>query len=334
MALCKIYLFTYKRPSLLPRAIQSLCNQTFCDWTCDVHNDDPNDLFPEQYIKSLNDNRFVVKNHNSNLGATKSFNLAFEPCQETFISILEDDNWWEETFLQRMIDTLEKNHHVNMAWTNMFVWKETIEGFWENTNTTVWPIDKQDTLFLEPNDLQAMGALHSNGAMMFRSKDSSKYIIPNVCDFNIMEAVRERTYAFPILLVNDPLANYAITRETTREKNSIKWTSNQVLLLTSFINASEKREEKFNHLLKIYRDQIPTPIANFFLCNIFYLKNYKLYFFFNFKDWFNIIKWLIKNVANLKNMKAYLASQKDLYIYLLEKTSKRFFSDPKPEKCH
>ena len=34
MALVRVYLGTYRRNNLLPRALNSLLNQTFSDWVC------------------------------------------------------------------------------------------------------------------------------------------------------------------------------------------------------------------------------------------------------------------------------------------------------------
>lgn len=47
MAICRVYLCTYRRNNLLSRALNSLLAQTFKDWVCELHNDDPEDSFPE-----------------------------------------------------------------------------------------------------------------------------------------------------------------------------------------------------------------------------------------------------------------------------------------------
>ena len=42
----RVYLFTYRRNHLLPRALRSLVAQTHTNWVCELHNDDPADPFP------------------------------------------------------------------------------------------------------------------------------------------------------------------------------------------------------------------------------------------------------------------------------------------------
>src|SRR5687768_20382 len=91
----RVYLFTYRRNHLLPRALDSLLAQTHRGWVCELHNDDPNDPFPGELVARINDPRITYVRHETNLGPTRTFNHAFRPVAEPFVSLLEDDNWWE-----------------------------------------------------------------------------------------------------------------------------------------------------------------------------------------------------------------------------------------------
>jgi glycosyltransferase involved in cell wall biosynthesis len=193
MKRCRVYLLTYQRNELLPRAIQSLLAQTFKDWICEVHNDCPINQFPEEYIKHLHDERFMIINHPTNLGGTRSFNKAFAGCQEEYISILEDDNWWEDFFLEEMIGLMDQKPTLKVAWSNMRIWKEDPENQWIDTGKTTWPVEN-DILFQWPHYKQALGALHSVGAMICRSANSSRYIIPDEVLLDAIELVRERAF--------------------------------------------------------------------------------------------------------------------------------------------
>lgn len=302
----------------------SLIDQSFQDWTCEVHNDDPDDQFVAGYIKSLNDDRFIFKNHISNLGPTRSFNLAFSECAEKYASILEDDNWWEADFLSEMIKILEKNNHLDVAWSNMYIWQETKSGNWENTLTTVWPDDEKNILFHWPNFIHAMGALHSNGAMLFRTKDCEKYAVPNNCDFNMMEAVRERTFRFPIYLHKKPLANFASTLHTSRANDNVVWTASQTMLLASIILSGGNYQNSFVVLLNEFRSKTPSPLIVFFLANAFFIRKRALYTFFKAKDWFYISKWLLKNFYKLFHLKKQFNHQNNIFEFMLENTRERY----------
>lgn len=323
MALCRIYLFTHKRHTLLPRAIQSLLKQTLTDWVCELHNDAPGDPFPGEYIALLNDDRFVIKNHPANLGGTISFNLAFAGCKEKYASILEDDNWWEPDFLQDMTGLMDNNSTIDVAWSNMRIWKEGEENKWTDTGNTVWPL-QNDRSFTWSQPQQALGALHSNGAMMYRSANAPAYIIPSEVKFDAIELVRERTFKHPIFLNSKILANFSVTRSSHRQGDNWKWIGCQVMQLSTFIVASGKTKESFDTALRYYRSQNPGTVTNFFLANMLYIRQNSLYNYFTFYDWYIITKWLLKNNTVLFKLKKYLASQTGVYNFILTKTRDRY----------
>ena len=103
MSLVRIFLPTYARPQLLQRALASLCAQTFIDWVAEVHNDLPDDPAPAKIVDEPNDSRITSVEHAQNLGGTATFNLFSLPSSEPYYSLLEDDNWWEPEFLERML---------------------------------------------------------------------------------------------------------------------------------------------------------------------------------------------------------------------------------------
>jgi glycosyltransferase involved in cell wall biosynthesis len=297
-----------------------LINQSFENWTCEVHNDCPGNMFPDEYFSALNDTRFTVKNHERNLGGTASFNLAFNYCETDYVSILEDDNWWEPGFLKEMIAIMDSDPAMNIAWCNMRVWKEKASNKWEDTGKTIWPSTEDGRLFNWPHYKQAMGALHSNGAMLYRGKLADRYIIPDSCDFSIIEGVRERAFEYPIFLSGKPLANFSQTLQTNRSNDPLSWTCSQLLLLGSFIEGANDKTTTFKETLAFYRGQRPSPLANFFLAALLILKQPRYLTFFNLTDWLVFGRWVIKNAFNLQQLKSRLASKQDVYRFLLEKT--------------
>lgn len=324
MSRCRIYFFTYKRNHLLARSIGSLLNQTYTDWVCEVHNDCPGDSFPEEYISSLNDSRFIVHNHPVNLGPTVAFNLAFTGCHEEYASILEDDNWWEPTFLQEMIKLMDEDAKVQVAWSNMRLWKELNPNQWEDTGETTWPFQLNTTYFDWSDRRQAMGALHSNGAMMYRSNNAPKYIVPEETLFNAVELVRERSFEHPICLINKPLANFAITNSTYRSADKWTWLASQLMMLASYVSKASNPHDTFEQSLAYARTQRPSPVSNFLLVNLFLLKDASLLRYFTLSDWATCVKWLAKNVYQINRLKRHLAAQKEVYNFLLHHTANRY----------
>jgi len=244
MAACRVYIFTYRRNNLLPRAIQSLLDQTFTDWVCEVHNDDPGDPFPSTYIGELADPRFYLKNHISNQGGVASFNLAFQDGKEPYAAMLEDDNWWAPEFLEIMIRELEKETIAEIAVSNEFIWQETIAGTWEQTGTTIWPLcEGRDYYYRTPAD-QCGSAKICNSSMLWKTNHSQNWLTPNDIPIDVTEHFRERLLPLPVLLIHTPLVNFSRTIQTSRS-SGILWGGYQVLLIASIFNGldQEKRNE-------------------------------------------------------------------------------------------
>ncbi|MBW4444614.1 MAG: glycosyltransferase family 2 protein [Plectolyngbya sp. WJT66-NPBG17] len=234
MAICRIYLLTYRRNHLLPRALNSLLQQSMTDWICEVHNDDPTDPFPRELVASISDSRIIMVDHAENLGATRTFNLVFQSVPEPFVSLLEDDNWWEPDFLETLLAAMNQYPDVQVAWANMRLWKEDLDGTWNDTEQTVWLEADSTRLFDWGQFQQIRGALHSNGAMMVRSHSAEQYTIPETTPFALTEPVRERAFHFPILLVSQVCANFAVTQSTARTDQLTAWAQVQTLLTASF----------------------------------------------------------------------------------------------------
>lgn len=316
MAKCRVYLFTYKRNHLFKRAVQSLIDQTFTDWVCEMHNDCPEDNFPGDHITTLGDNRFIIKNHPVRLGPTASFNLAYAGCEESYASILEDDNWWEAGFLEEMTGLMDRKPALNIAWSNMRIWQELPINEWEDTQNTIWP-DQQDQTFNWPQPVQALGALHSNGAMIYRGSKAKNYRIPDSALFNAVELIRERSFEFPIYLVGKPLANFSRTLDTNQSNDSIKWTGTQVMMAASFIAYTGTSKEHMRDTLNYYRKARPSPIPVFFLAITLYIKNGAMLKHFNFPDWYLISRWCAANLFKLGRLKSYLRSQEETWQFLI-----------------
>ncbi len=315
MAVCRVYLFTYERNEMLKRAVSSLLKQTITDWICEVHNDKPGDDFPETYINALKDSRFIMKNHEKNLGTTISFNLAFAGCPEKYASMLEDDNWWEPTFLEEMILIMDADDSLSIAWCNMHIWQENEDHSWSDTQTSIWPSQK-DTFFTWPQPVEALGCLHSTGAMLYRGDKASKYKLPDVALSNSVELLRERCFEFPLFLNAKILANFSRTLVTSQTKGPVKWTGTQVMMLASFLQSSSDVDLEFKKLLKFYKAQKPSPVPVFFLANHFYLKQKHLLKNFSVSDWVLIARWWIRNFSNAGKIEAYLKEQEETWDYL------------------
>jgi glycosyltransferase involved in cell wall biosynthesis len=233
----RVFLPTYHRPALLPRALESLLAQTFVDWKCEVHNDDPNDLLPAELVRTLGDPRIELHNHERNLGANATFNLFYRPTVETYYSLLEDDNWWEPEFLEIMVAEMRSHPHVVMAWCNQKIYEELPHGSWRDTGQLVNAAEDLSVpqIVKFGHFRQMMGALHGNGAMIMRSRAGETYEVPADWPFVAIEPFRERMMQYPLLFVPRPLAVFCKTLQTGRSESLREWATVQTILAATFL---------------------------------------------------------------------------------------------------
>jgi glycosyltransferase involved in cell wall biosynthesis len=286
----RVYMPTYRRSDLLKRALNSLLAQTFTDWVCEIHNDCPGDDEPGKIVAAADDSRLTMIEHASNLGGTSTFNSFFRVCREPYMSILEDDNWWEPTFLEEMISTMNSYPEVSIAWSNMNVWEEQFGGTWVQTGRQVSPTTPNQSPALHQwgEPAQAFGALHSNGAMLARTEGIERYVIPQI-EFSFIESFRERTFPWPLLFVPKPLANFALTKNTHRSRSREHWEVYSVLLVGSFASQWAYTKERIDELWDFARSR-PLRTTDVLLAASFQSADLKILRQpAKFKEWLNFI---------------------------------------------
>lgn len=266
MARIRVFLCTYRRPHLLRRALRSLLDQTFSDWVCEVRNDAPDDSSPAAIIREAADPRLHYLQHKTNLGGVRLFNEVFSEQAEPFVALLEDDNWWEPQFLERMVAVLEQNPKVTLAWSNQKIWEESAAGDWSNTGRLARPAsaDPAPTLACWPHPFQCFGALHANGAMLLRTRPGKSYPTP-LMEFGGTEGVRERSLPHPLIYVPEPLAVFSVTRVSHRSRDATTWATNQVLLAATFMKHVSASSSFWESLWRRAREASPRMTGSLLL---------------------------------------------------------------------
>jgi glycosyltransferase involved in cell wall biosynthesis len=297
MAVVRIFLCTYRRNVLLKRAVASLRAQTLTDWVCELHNDDPEDPFPAKFVEELGDPRFIAITHRVNLGPTRTFNLMYRKgIDEPYASLLEDDNWWEPEFLDRMTAEMDAHPEVQVAWSNMRLWREQEDGSWQDTNRRVWNglEAEQPILFRWPDRRQVRGALHSHGAMLVRSDTIDELQVPDSTPSAAIEPVRERGFRFPILFVPSALGNFAITRRSSRGNDRAFWGQSQVLLAASYLRHVHPGPDACRQIWAEARRAQPPATAALIAAGLIDCKARYALKYSNFIDWFRYLKGVVR----------------------------------------
>jgi glycosyltransferase involved in cell wall biosynthesis len=264
----RVYLLTYRRNVLLRRALRSLLAQTFTDWVCEFHNDDPDDPFPARLAAETGDSRLLMRQHAKNLGATRTFNLVFAPAEERYVCLLEDDNWWEPTFLERLVGLADEHPEAGFVWSNMKIWQETSEGEWIATGKTtaeiMWPGQELTDLtwFYWPQPQQRFNTLHYNGSTLFRSSEAEPLQIHQSAPQLAMETMRDRALRYPGLYLREPLVNFAWTISTYREQQTRLWLEFDALLDASFLQCCPRAAPSAAELWRDAADARPRRTAS------------------------------------------------------------------------
>jgi len=269
MARIRVFLCTYRRPTLLRRALRSLMTQTLTDWICELHNDAPDDDSPLEVLREIahDDGRFIYHAHDRNWGPVATFNHAFAGGPEPFASLLEDDNWWEPDFLATAVSTLEVNPTASLVWSNMKLWQEQSDRTWIDTARTVWSFASPPpptVEFCTPESYQAFDALHSQGAMLFRPRAFRVTNVPSFLPLAIIELARERAATGPLLLLTAPLAHFACTLSTARDSDPSRWLQAKLLVAASFFQHVSLSSEALTKMWAVRRAQRPRDTGIFF----------------------------------------------------------------------
>jgi glycosyltransferase involved in cell wall biosynthesis len=117
---------TYNGAAHLRDALDSLCRQSFQDWTLligDNGSTDETAAICQEYASR--DARIRVHRHETNLGSWKNFQFLLDSCDSEFFAWFPDDYMVDEHFLESCLVALESDPRVGMATTNNVYVDET-----------------------------------------------------------------------------------------------------------------------------------------------------------------------------------------------------------------
>lgn len=118
MSKFSIIIPTYKRLSLLKKALLSVQNQKFDDFECLVINSYPADNNKIDSIKpELDDNRFVFIKSDKELNGNQARNIGIKRASAEYIAFLDDDDIWMPEKLLKHLDFHEKNKSVGLVFS-------------------------------------------------------------------------------------------------------------------------------------------------------------------------------------------------------------------------
>ena len=101
-----VIIATYNRAGLLPRAVNSVLNQTLEEYEIIIVDDASSDD-TQQVIAGFNDHRIRSVRHEVNRGQSVATNTGIARARGEYVTLLDDDDEWPTDRLRRMVAVLD-----------------------------------------------------------------------------------------------------------------------------------------------------------------------------------------------------------------------------------
>lgn len=140
--LVSVVIPTYNRPKYLREAIQSAVKQTYKNIEIIV-SDDGSLENPQEIVESFQDPRIRFRRNPKNLGIAENVIHAFKEAQGKYVASLNDDDIWNEDFLEKLVPHLEANSNLVIAFSDHHVMDSdgTVNDAATEENTHRWKRD-------------------------------------------------------------------------------------------------------------------------------------------------------------------------------------------------
>lgn len=110
----------YNRSIYLEQAIQSALNQTYQNIEIIV-SDDCSPESPQTIVQSFDDSRIRFRRNSTNLGVAENIITTVKEARGKYIASLNDDDLWNEDFLEKLVPQLENNQDLVLAFCDHYI---------------------------------------------------------------------------------------------------------------------------------------------------------------------------------------------------------------------
>lgn len=119
-SLVSVIIPTYNRQSYLKEAIASAVRQTYHNIEIIV-SDDCSSESPDALVESFQDPRIRFRRNATNLGIGLNVTNAFKEARGKYVASLNDDDIWNEDFLEKLVPHLDANPNLALAFCDYYV---------------------------------------------------------------------------------------------------------------------------------------------------------------------------------------------------------------------
>lgn len=119
-SLVSVIVPVYNRSMYLKQAIQSALNQTYKNIEIIV-SDDCSPESPQAIVESFDDPRIRFRRNPTNLGVADNIITTVKEARGKYIASLNDDDLWNENFLEKLVPQLENNQNLVLAFCDHYI---------------------------------------------------------------------------------------------------------------------------------------------------------------------------------------------------------------------
>lgn len=110
---------THNRVDLLPRAIESVLNQTYKDIELIVVNDGSTDGTDDLMEKYVNNSRIKYINYKPAKGGNYARNTGIDAANGEYVAFLDDDDEWLPAKIEKQVALMEADNEVGLVYTGI-----------------------------------------------------------------------------------------------------------------------------------------------------------------------------------------------------------------------
>lgn len=175
-----VIMSTYNRAYLLPKAIDSILNQTFSDFELIIINDgshDKTNVVLKEYQQK--DKRIKVIKNQTNLGLIESLNKGLAFANGRYIARMDDDDLSVPTRFERQLEYMEKHPDITVTGTTQYAYDKNffvpVQKVWVEADADELAVfSHYNVPILHPSAMIRSGFIKKHGIRYQKGYDSAE----------------------------------------------------------------------------------------------------------------------------------------------------------------
>ena len=205
--LVSVIMSVYNGENIIEKSIYSILNQTFEDFEILVVNDGSTDA-TLKILKNIQDKRLKIISQNTNIGLTKSLNIAINNSNGYYLARQDADDISFPNRLEKQVNYFEENPKLNLLGTRAYIWlngKRLISKNYENEDLIY--LLQRNNIFIHSTIMLKKETFLNIGCYNEKYKVSQDY----EAWLKLLDSGYNKLYIYPDILVERNIDEFAIS---------------------------------------------------------------------------------------------------------------------------